>query len=372
MKKNLVAVCQQKNYNPKQIEEKIQKIFGYLEVNEIFRNKKVLIKPNCTGIFPPSLGRTTHPSVLEALVLVLKDLGAKICIGESSTAGTDTKLAFKKTGVLEVAKRQAIKLIDFKDSKYIYKNYRGSVVKNIGFPEEVYEQDVLISLAKLKTNYVTTISCGIKNFKGLLTDEEKKESHRIGLTDAIIDLYEFLIKNFTCFSLVDGILGSELYEPKRRGILIASLNSVNCDAVCAQAMGINPRIVRFLNLAKSRNLGEIIPGKIGIIGDSLDNSSVFKTCTTGLAGMAKQFNIKIIDGKPCSSCVGGLFHILNKVSHNNPQLLKNLKLVVGSHNNYKIPADAVIFGNCACRSGNNFKILGCPPTTSDFIKCLKK
>lgn len=367
MAQKSVGVAEQKRYSVSEIVRRIDKLFGLVRINDGMKGKRILIKPNCTGCFSPEEGRTTHPAVLEALIRHLKKLDAEILIGESSTVGTDTLLAYEKTGISEVARKYGIRIIDFRESDYIeIENPQGRVLKRISFPREVLEADFLISLAKLKTNYVTTISCAMKNLKGLLRDRDKKESHHIGLSEAVADIYDALKRRTKAIALVDGILGSELYEPKKRGILIASDDLVACDFICAKAMGIDPEKISFLNLAiRSEKI------EINILGSGIENNPVFQTCKSGLGYMGKQFGIRIVDGDPCTSCVGGLYHILNKLTQTMPESLNGLEVAIGDCKDECIHENAILFGNCACESHGKFKVRGCPPMTSDFIGTLE-
>lgn len=367
MAQNTVGVVEQKRYSVRKIAGKIDRLFDLIGINERLKSKKVLIKPNCTGYFSPGEGRTTHPAVVKALILHLEELDAEILIGESSTVGTDTLSAYEKTGISKVAGERGIRMIDFRKSGYVeLENPQGRVLKKISFPAEVLKTDYLISLAKLKTNYVTTISCAMKNLKGLLRDCDKKESHHIGLSEAVADIADALKKQTKIIALVDGILGSELYEPKKRGLLIASDDLAACDVVCARVMGIDPEKVKFLNMAEELKVEKVI-----VLGDAIVNSPVFQTCDPGLDHMAKKFGIRIINGDPCTSCIGGLYHILNKLARTMPENLNDLEIAVGDCKSKCVHEDTVLFGKCASEADGEFKIRGCPPTTSDFLSMLE-
>ncbi|MFA6097326.1 MAG: DUF362 domain-containing protein [Candidatus Paceibacterota bacterium] len=368
MDEKIVAVLKQHSYSVPRIRGKIEELFDLVGINEGLKDRKILIKPNCTGSFSPKEGRTTHPAVMEALILHLLSLNSEIAIGESSTVGTDTFSAYEKTGIFKVAQKLNVRIVDFKKSNYIeLENGSGIVQKKISFPEEALSADCLISLAKLKTNYVTTISCAMKNLKGLLKDGDKKNSHHVGLSESVADICNALKRKIKVIALVDGILGSELYEPKKRGLLIASNDLAACDIVCARAMGIDPGDIKFLNLAKDPKAGNI-----NVLGDGLGDPAVFSTCDPGLDHMAEKFKIKIIDGNPCTSCTGSLYHILNKLAKTGAEYPDDLEIVAGCCKNRRIAKNAILFGKCAAEADGIFKVKGCPPVTSDFMKVLKR
>lgn len=360
----IVSIAKQENYKPSEIKPKLNKILSDSGILELIKDKKVLIKPNCTGIFRPKDGRTTHPAIIKSLIELLKPNCKSIVIGESSSVGIDTMKAYKATGINDVARKLKIPLIDFKKSKYIeIKVNNGIILKKLSIPKKILEADYIISLAKMKTNYVSHISCSMKNMKGILKDEEKKMFHKIGLSKSIVDLNN-------CFNnvlaVVDGVLASELYEPVKGNVLVASKDAVACDSVCAKLMGINPEKIAYIRLTKkTRKLK-----KIKIIGDKiLQVSKKFKTTLPNLKALEKEYKIRIIDGKPCSNCIGALYLCLKKTKQQAPWLLKNLSILIG--NSKKDVKDCIGFGNCASRHNNKIIIYGCTPLSSDFINQLK-
>ncbi len=61
----------------------------------------------------PGQGVTTHPSVVEATIDHLKELGAAdIAIGESCIFGVNAQEAFQVTGMKEISEKKEVKLID--------------------------------------------------------------------------------------------------------------------------------------------------------------------------------------------------------------------------------------------------------------------
>src|SRR4030066_382644 len=48
-----------------------------------FAGKRVVIKPNILGPYPPEKGVTTHPSLIQSLVKILKEKGAFCMVGDN-------------------------------------------------------------------------------------------------------------------------------------------------------------------------------------------------------------------------------------------------------------------------------------------------
>jgi len=371
----IVAIAKQETYNHYEIKEKLNDMLESIDILEKISNCSVLIKPNCTGIFSPEEGRTTHPIVLEALIEVLQHANATVIIGESSSVNIDTLIAYEKTGVKNIAEKQGIKLIDFKTSKYYKIDVENKYILNkILLPQEVLDADYIISLAKMKTNYVTTISCSLKNLKGLLLDNQKKQFHHIGLSEAVADLFSVVKNNTKSIAIVDGILGSELYEPRKGGVLIASTDFVASDSICAEIMGVKPTDVKHLKLAYEKGLGEIDIDKITIYGDALFSvNPPFISTPYGLKYMEKEFGVNIIDGNPCSTCIGGLYLGLKKIKTTKPELLKEgLRIAVGDCRCIDNSATTIYYGVCSHQEGDDgLYVAGCAPTSSDLIEIIE-
>ncbi len=67
--------------------------------------RSVLIKPNAVFAIRPSSGVVTNPQVLEGVLEYLISVGIspeRVTIGESCSMGFDTKMPFRKTGILEM------------------------------------------------------------------------------------------------------------------------------------------------------------------------------------------------------------------------------------------------------------------------------
>jgi uncharacterized protein (DUF362 family) len=357
-----VAIARQEDYSPIELRSQLEKMLADISILDSFRGADVLIKPNCTGYCSPDEGRTTHPAVVKALVELLRKYDAFVRIGESSSTNLNTQMVYDVTGITHVARELSVPLIDFKKSTNIVFG------KHYSLPEELLESDCLISVGKMKTNYVTTISCAMKNLKGLLPDHQKVECHRNGLSQSLVELYSTVQSELRCVALVDGILGSELYRPRPAHVLVASEDFIACDAVCANVMGVDADKVEHLRLASY--LGERDIAKMQIHGRLFSVAPPFRSTPPGLESMAEEFGVEIIDGKPCSSCIGGLYYILGKLKKQRPEMLKGLRIAIGNCEGFDL-SGAILFGNCSYNQ-NSESAPGCPPTTADFAKAVMR
>lgn len=240
--KHKVSIIQCNSYNP----EKVRKALSDSLKNINFEFKKgaeVLIKPNVLAPHKPEQEVTTHPVVLEELCKILKKYNSKIYIGESSSHSTDK--AFEVTGVNKLGKYA--KIINFESEPNKFFNF-GEGMEKIPLPKIVFDVDLIIDFAKLKTHGFTGVTLCTKNLYGCVPGIRKSHYHKIFLGpkkfSRFLNKIEERIKPRLCF--VDGIIGLEGEGPGAAGkpfkskILIAGTNAGAVDIVASEIMGFKP------------------------------------------------------------------------------------------------------------------------------------
>jgi len=333
------------------------------------KGSRVLLKPNIGVATHPKDGRNTDPRIIEVMIILLQEVGAReIIIAESSIVGTDTSEAFGVMGLDKIAKHYKIRLLDLKKETLVTKNVPDPMLlPSIRVSSIIDEVDVIINLAKLKTIFAVPVSAGLKNLKGLLPDFEKKRFHHTGLTKAIVDLNKVVRPKLT---IVDGIISSELYEPKETNILVAGGDVLAVDTVASWVIGVNPSEVEYLRLAGEAGLGIMDLGKIDVLGESLAETHLsLKLAPDRSDAFTNLFpEVEVIDGQACSGCVASLYLTL-KIARANGLLDKipDLKLVLGSKIEAAPPGDRVLcIGNCTKKLQGKYFLPGCPFTHMEF------
>lgn len=274
--------------------------------------KSVLIKPNFLNDLDSRHGVTTDIRIIEALVKILKEKGVeKITIGEKTGAGSTTEL-FKKLGV-DALEKQDVKLIDFDKDEYVKVELpNGMVLKEFRLPKSVLEADLIISAAKIKTHALTTVTLSIKNLFGFLKTSDRKKSHVLGLSEALVDIYSYLLSNKKkIIAVVDGIyalsgpLGPSIGKPIKMDLIVCGDNLVATDKVCTRLMRYNPEKVRHIVLAEK--LGDI--GDINVLGEKIDKVSTKFSMPSSLSPILERWLSKPFKKKPymafpekCTAC----------------------------------------------------------------------
>lgn len=257
--------------------EKAVELTGGLDVNE---GDVVVIKPNAKNPTAPGYGIVTDPRVVETLVRLSLQRGArkvKIAEGAAYPSGAyNTFAAFEAIGITEIAKRWDVELVDLNSYDSIDVDVAsGFVLDWVRVGKSVIDADVVINVPVLKTHRATLLSACVKNIGvGCATREEKKRLHRLGIDESLVDVYSVVP---TQYHLVDGIVALEGDGPnlppgksKPLGLLIAGKDGVAVDAVCAKIMGFDPLEVKHLRLASQRGLGIMDMDEITVTGEKLE------------------------------------------------------------------------------------------------------
>jgi uncharacterized protein (DUF362 family) len=268
--------------------EKAIELTGGLDINA---GDVVVIKPNAKNPAPPGYGIITDPRVVEAVINLSFQRGAKkvkIAEGAAYPSGAyNTFAAFEAIGITEIAKRWDVELVDLNSYDSIDIDVTGGLVLDwVRVGKSVIEADVVINVPVLKTHKATLISACVKNIGvGCATREEKKRLHRLGIDEGLVDVYSVVP---TTYHLVDGIValegdGPNLPPGKSRplGLLIAGKDGVAVDTVCTKIMGFDPADVKHLQLAKQQGLGIMDLEEITIKGLKLEDvETTFKRPST--------------------------------------------------------------------------------------------
>jgi len=98
-------------------------------------------------------------------------------------------------------------------------------------------------------------------------------SHPLDFAGALVDIFEFTKPTLNIMDAVIGMEGSgpSAGAPRKMGAIIASIDAVALDAVCAHLIGYRPKEIGMLAIAYQRKLGEINLAKIELIGEEIEN-----------------------------------------------------------------------------------------------------
>jgi len=321
----------------------------------------VSIKPNLVVSRPAKEGATTHPEVVEGIIIFLKDFGVReIKIIESSWVGDSTKRAFKACGYEKLSEKYDVPLIDLKADSCTVLSY-GKYSMEIC--DEALKTDFLINVPVLKAHGKVGLTCCLKNLKGCISDREKRNFHTLGIHKPIAALNALLA---TGYCVIDGICGDLSFEegghPVTANRLIAGRNPLLLDSYCAELIGYRPDEIEYLSYSKEIGLGDYYSQDTKIVELNKENKPIRETKGTRAADKHKHL---IVEDSACSACYSALIFALHRLDGKTGA---SGKLHIGQGFKEK-SGSGVGIGNCA--RGFTRCVTGCPPKAADIIDALK-
>jgi len=327
----------------------------------------VLCKPNVQGSFSSGSGIITDAKVVHAVVKMVKQLGATPIIGESSVYGRITEECLHVSGMYEVAKKEAVKIVDFdKDEVVKVPIPNGTVLKEIRTVKTVIESDVIIDIPVMKTHVATGVTLALKNMKGVLPSREKAKVHFAGLEEGIADLNATFTPDIV---IADGIVGLEGLGPSRgtpveMGLIVAGFEPVTVDSVCTKIMGMNPNEIKHIKHAYAKGLGEIDIDSMELYGEPLE--AVERTFKEPWLQLKEFKGIELINGNACSGCLTELLRNLEYAKIDGRlDDLKNSTFYIGpdvQSDDARKCEKNIFVGNCCKKlAESGVFIEGCPP-----------
>jgi uncharacterized protein (DUF362 family)/NAD-dependent dihydropyrimidine dehydrogenase PreA subunit len=236
---------------------------------------------------PPERGIVTHPVFTESVIMLLKEQGVEITVGDDIEEGEDD--GFAMSGYRAMCERRGVKLVNLREGGFIEQACRGKILKNLYISKIVSEADIIINLPKFKTHSLTVFTGGIKNMYGIIPSGQRRMFHGRYLRSEdfcqmLVDIYELVKPQLT---IIDGIMAMEGEGPgsgktRNLGFLLASRDAVALDAVCTGISGLKPGDVLTTRYAGDRKLGISELNRIDIIGEKFEDLATqdFKLPTT--------------------------------------------------------------------------------------------
>jgi len=249
---SLVSFVQTKNSNIKKSIEESLDLIDYKFPKNI---KNVAIKPNMCYYWDYSTGQTTDPKFVAAIIEMLREKispNLNISIVESDASAMKCKYAFKMLGYEKLANDYKVKLVNLsEDSSDTIQVTAGKQSFKLMIPETIRKADLKINVPKIK--YIMEpikLTCALKNIYGC-NPYPKKYKYHSRLREAIVAINKAMKFNLC---IIDGNIVSGI-QPRKLGLVMASKDPVAIDVAAAEIAGINPKTIKYLQLAKNEGLG---------------------------------------------------------------------------------------------------------------------
>jgi len=271
-----VSITKCEDYSEENVNQALQTVLEPLGGLSWVKEGMVIgIKANLVTFLHPDKAATTHPSLLCALVRMLKERGARVILGDSPGGlynSVYVNRIYAATGMKLVEAAGAELNQDFSQKECHFA--KAAIAKDFTYTAWLDKVDAIINFCKLKTHGMMGMSAATKNMFGVIPGTMKPEYHYrfpeiTNFSDMIIDLNEYFK---TKISIIDAVVGMEgngptAGTPRKIGALAASESPYALDLLCAQLIGIDAAQVPTLQAAINRGLVPANLGDIDIIGN---------------------------------------------------------------------------------------------------------
>ncbi len=324
------------------------------------KSKLIGIKPNLVCASRASQGATTHPEIVEGIIIYLKNNGYNnIVVAESSWVGANTEDAADFCGYTQLCAKYGIQFVNIKNTNPVkaqkdgFELYVSEYVNKIGY---------LINVPLIKGHCQTDITCALKNMKGLIPDAEKRRYHRIGLHQPIAYLNTVIKQDLI---IADAICPDPYFEeggrPHQMDMIAGAFDPVLMDSYAATVLGYEPFDIEYIMLANNLGVGKVMDKKTEIIhiGD--------KTAISEISQPEKKYLNLIEEDNACSACHSHLVAALEQLKKEGlvNQFAENICIGQG----YRGEKGMIGVGDCT--SEFSYCRLGCPPSSGDIEAFLR-
>ncbi len=224
----------------------------------------VVIKPNLLLRRKPEEFTTTHPSLVEAAIICLKEYGVTDITLAESPGGLYNEAALRSIyegcGMTEVCRHQGVKL-NFDVTSVECHRAENHLVKSFPIITPVAHAPFLLEICKLKTHAMTGMSGAVKNLFGTIPGLTKPEFHwrfpeQERFCEMLLDLSQTVHPDF---ALVDAVESMEGNGPsggtvRRTNVTFASDQIYELDSFLASFIGSSADEIPTVRLAVQRGL----------------------------------------------------------------------------------------------------------------------
>jgi uncharacterized protein (DUF362 family) len=219
--------------------------------------RNIVIKPNMCYYWDHTTGCTSDPMFVGCMIDVLREQispKVKITLVESDASAMKCVHAFKMLGFDELAQDYDVPLVNVCNEKSEKVTTTvGDKALTLKIPQIISDADLKINLTKIKYSMEKIkVTCAMKNIFGCIPYPLKYRYHPI-LSEVIVAVNK-LMKFDICLVDSDVAKGA---GTRKMGLVMASTDQVALDAVASKIAGVNPKSIRYLQLASNEGLGTI-------------------------------------------------------------------------------------------------------------------
>lgn len=242
--------------------------------------QQVCLKVNLLRISPPETAVTTHPAVVKAVALAVRDAGGFPFLADSPGGGLPytravLERAYKITGYTALAEEIDLALnLDTSSREVCFEEAK--ITRRFNVITPVLEAGAVINLCKLKTHAFTYLTGAVKNLFGVIPGYDKPGYHgRLQQVDyfaeMLLDVALFIKPVLNIMDAVTAMEGNGpgLGDPRPVGLLLASGSPLALDVAAGVLTGLPPEKHPIVRAAAGRGLQPGKPGEVEFTGRPL-------------------------------------------------------------------------------------------------------
>ena len=369
----------------REVKTRVTEMFAELGGKERIKSSgSVFIKPNGIDAKPYCY---TRPEVVRAVIEYWYEAGARrVYLMENSTQANYTRVVFEVNGYRKVCRETGaipLYLDEEKTKPFPFRQEQGSENGGSGYDLKAFQlpvtvaekliqgrdENLYVSLPKLKTHSMSGVTLGIKGQWGFPVHRSRGIDHNYLLHEKLVDVLSYLKPDITMIEGIEGTihghypattLADKCVRPFR--VLVASRNVVAADLAGAKLFGLEKEDVPHLKLAVERGYGEGVRdiGDISLIGNipCLDRIDLIGDRPASAAYPTDLYNsfpqdVTVIKGREMAckeGCVNNPMTLL-QVLYNDHQGRTGWTLVMGKGFNPEeiasVRGKVLIAGHCA-------------------------
>ena len=240
-----------------------------LDLEDLFTDRLVAIKPNDTAATAQNISGVTHADTLQGVIRYVKQYNPRHIVVSGGAGASQTEEVFRYTGMMEVVQREGVEFFDHNHGPLQEITLESGPQRQVMINPRILEYETVVSLAQLKLHATATVTLSMKNiamsFPAADYYGHPRSTGEIHRNDFFADMQEFIaamVRRFPPSLAViaghpamvgTGPLGG---IPVETGLAIASRDFVAADAAAAELFGFDMQAVRHIFEAYRMGLGE--------------------------------------------------------------------------------------------------------------------
>ncbi len=265
----------------------LEEALANFDLEPLFTDRLVAIHPNDTYATPTDSTAVTQPDTLQAAIRYVKRFNpSHIVVSGGSGSRYTTDEVFHNSGMIEVVRAEGVEYFDHNKGPFVMVPLQYGPMSEVAVNPRILEYETVVSLGQMKLHRESVIVGAIKNiamswpaadYYGL-----PRMWNKYGRSGMVKDKDSFIAGMAQRFPIHLAVVtghpamiatGPTHGLPVETGLVVAGLDAVAVDTVCAHLLGFSSYGVKYLRLAGELGIGETDLESIDTLGLSLDETT---------------------------------------------------------------------------------------------------